>query len=214
VDNSNLPEELRLGMFSTIKNYNAWVRYSNNDHQPLRKDKGFDLRGVAIKVMGVDGEKVLQAYLLLKYQILSFTLNTNMPSRNNKHLSNITILLGLMLFVLVTILYFTYIFRDSNVDRMRSKYFPLIMALEIHKEKTGSYPLKFSEMKQTVPKFNIDPFLTMDKRSEDCIETNDIYCKRNEGKLWAGHFVIAETFHIDLICEFVLGVSTDFKCSK
>jgi len=59
IDNSALPENLRLGIFSSSKNYDAWVRYSNNDHQAMRKDKGFDLRGVAIKVMNVSGEKIL-----------------------------------------------------------------------------------------------------------------------------------------------------------
>jgi len=115
---------------------------------------------------------------------------------------------------LFLILYFTYLYRDSTVDRMRSKYFPLIMALEIHKEKTGDYPLKFTELKQTVPKFNINPYLNMDKRSEACIETNDIYCKRAEDTLWPGKFVLSETFDIDLVCRFVLGVSTDFECGK
>lgn len=59
VDNKNLPERNRVGLFSDNKSYSAWVRFSNNDHLPVRKDNKLDLRGMAIKVMGVEGKKVL-----------------------------------------------------------------------------------------------------------------------------------------------------------
>ena len=138
----------------------------------------------------------------------------SMQSNKRGTFKPIITLLSLILIVLSLNLYLAYFFRDSDVERMRSKYFPLIMALEIHKAKTGQYPLKFIELKKTVPSFDIKPCQDLDKRSEGCIETDDIYCRRNEGDLWEGSFVIAETFHIDLICRFILGFSTDFVCGK
>jgi hypothetical protein len=56
----NLPEELKVGVFGgEPKNYHAWVRFSNGNTQP-QKDKKKDIRGVAIKLMGVEGEKILR----------------------------------------------------------------------------------------------------------------------------------------------------------
>ncbi len=59
VSNDNLPKPLRVGVFSENKSYSAWVRFSNNDHMPVRKDNELDLRGMAIKVMNVQGRKIL-----------------------------------------------------------------------------------------------------------------------------------------------------------
>ncbi|WP_158856458.1 SRPBCC family protein [Lunatibacter salilacus] len=53
-----LPEELREGVFKKSKNYHAWVRFSNGNTKP-QKDRKKDIRGVAIKLMGVTGEKIL-----------------------------------------------------------------------------------------------------------------------------------------------------------
>ncbi len=55
----DLPPELRVGVFKEAKTYQAWVRYSNQDGVINPDIKG-DLRGMAIKLMGVPGEKLLQ----------------------------------------------------------------------------------------------------------------------------------------------------------
>jgi len=55
---SNLPAELRVGLFKTPKTYQAWIRFSNQDGT-INPDKGRDIRGMAIKLMGVAGEKIL-----------------------------------------------------------------------------------------------------------------------------------------------------------
>lgn len=59
----NLPEDLRVGLFKTPQTYPVWIRFSSggspekrgkfkSDHQP-------DVRGIAIKVINVEGQKVL-----------------------------------------------------------------------------------------------------------------------------------------------------------
>lgn len=54
----NLPEEFRVGVFREPKTYHAWIRFSNSDGT-IKADKSRDVRGMAIKVMGVPGEKIL-----------------------------------------------------------------------------------------------------------------------------------------------------------
>lgn len=61
VNNKNLPKELRVGLFSSNKNYPTWVRFSNNTSDPMSHDKDLDLRGIAIKVMYVPGKKIIPA---------------------------------------------------------------------------------------------------------------------------------------------------------
>lgn len=55
----NLPEEFRVGLFEQPKTYHAWVRFSNSDGT-IKADKSRDVRGMAIKVMGVPGAKILE----------------------------------------------------------------------------------------------------------------------------------------------------------
>ncbi len=62
VNNSLLPKANRLGIFSKNKVYESWIRFSNNDEKPVRKDNRGDLRGIALKVMGVEGEKMMDGH--------------------------------------------------------------------------------------------------------------------------------------------------------
>ncbi|MFT6961204.1 MAG: hypothetical protein ACJAWV_000914 [Flammeovirgaceae bacterium] len=74
---TNLPENLRVGLFETPKTYPAWIRISNAKRKP-QEDKKKDLRGMAIKVMEVEGEKLLESeknakthdFLLITHPIL------------------------------------------------------------------------------------------------------------------------------------------------
>ena len=54
----NVPAALRAGVFAQPRSYRAWVRFSNSSgaRQP---DEVGDARGLAIKLLGVDGPKVL-----------------------------------------------------------------------------------------------------------------------------------------------------------
>ena len=55
-----LPEELRVGVFREPRTYQAWIRFSNQN-DPMQADSKPDIRGMAIKLMGVPGEKLLEA---------------------------------------------------------------------------------------------------------------------------------------------------------
>lgn len=56
----NLPKAYRHGVFAEARSFAAWIRYSNGAPKP-QPDKKNDVRGIAIKLMGVPGEKVMAA---------------------------------------------------------------------------------------------------------------------------------------------------------
>src|SRR5436309_7965939 len=56
----NLPPELRHGVFREPRSYPVWVRYSNSFQTP-RKDIKPDICGIALKLMDVPGEKLLES---------------------------------------------------------------------------------------------------------------------------------------------------------
>lgn len=56
----DLPGDLRVGLFAQPATYRAWVRYSNSA-QTIENDAKADIRGMAIKLMGVPGTQMLQA---------------------------------------------------------------------------------------------------------------------------------------------------------
>lgn len=62
VNNRNIPRKHRKGIFKTNRTYESWIRFSNNDEKPVRHDNKGDLRGVALKFMGVEGEKIMDDY--------------------------------------------------------------------------------------------------------------------------------------------------------
>ena len=55
---ADLPVELRHGVFANAKTYPAWIRYSNGSPKK-QADRIGDGRGMAIKVMGVSGPKLV-----------------------------------------------------------------------------------------------------------------------------------------------------------
>lgn len=56
---NSLPKELAQGIFIPDQTYQAWIRFSNGSKDPSRADIENDARGMAIKVLGVPGEKLL-----------------------------------------------------------------------------------------------------------------------------------------------------------
>jgi len=56
---SGLPEELRVGLFREPGRYRAWIRFSNQ-FDVINPDRDKDIRGMAIKLMGVPGAKLLE----------------------------------------------------------------------------------------------------------------------------------------------------------
>ncbi len=53
----NLPPELGIGVFKQSRTYPVWVRFSNQNGT-VSPDTKPDIRGVAIKLMGVEGKKL------------------------------------------------------------------------------------------------------------------------------------------------------------
>jgi hypothetical protein len=53
-----LPPELAVGLFAAPRSYDAWVRFSNSDRTP-HPDLEKDGRGMAVKLLGVPGKKLL-----------------------------------------------------------------------------------------------------------------------------------------------------------
>jgi hypothetical protein len=53
----NLPSELRRGLFKEERSFPAWIRFSNGNTKALPDSKK-DIRGFAIKIMNVPGEKI------------------------------------------------------------------------------------------------------------------------------------------------------------
>ena len=54
-----LAPELRVGLFAEPATYQAWIRFSNQNGTVQSDIKG-DIRGMAIKLMGVPGQKILE----------------------------------------------------------------------------------------------------------------------------------------------------------
>lgn len=84
----NLPEELKVGVFAVEKDYHAWVRFSNGNTTP-QKDKKKDIRGAAIKLLGVPGEKILDNELLAETQDFLLMSTETFFSKSVKELSKL-----------------------------------------------------------------------------------------------------------------------------
>jgi hypothetical protein len=54
----DVPEKFRYGLFKEPCTYEAWVRFSSSSSQ-IRSDLAKDAHGMAIKLMGVEGPKIL-----------------------------------------------------------------------------------------------------------------------------------------------------------
>jgi hypothetical protein len=68
--NEHLPPELRQGVFQEGREYRSWIRYSNGSGRAAKDSEG-DGRGMAIKLLGVQGpklsddEKATQDFLMI-----------------------------------------------------------------------------------------------------------------------------------------------------
>ncbi|MBD2095608.1 catalase family protein [Trichocoleus sp. FACHB-591] len=73
----DVPEHFRIGVFKEPRTYRAWIRFSNGSSNVQSDLKG-DVRGMAIKLVGVSGEKLLedernaetQDFILINYPVL------------------------------------------------------------------------------------------------------------------------------------------------
>lgn len=79
---SDVPAAARLGLFKAPATYSAWIRFSNA-FSSIASDQAIDVRGMAIKVMGVEGQKLLESeqhektqdFLLINHNVF-FSPNT------------------------------------------------------------------------------------------------------------------------------------------
>ena len=64
-----LPKELRVGIFKEFREYPAWIRYSNGSGK-AQDDSVGDARGMAIKLMGIEGsESGSQDFLMINHPV-------------------------------------------------------------------------------------------------------------------------------------------------
>ncbi|WP_412473596.1 catalase [Halobacteriovorax sp. YZS-1-1] len=60
IDNSKLPQKLRVGLFEENRKYQSIIRFSNGDPDPSKADIEKDIRGMAVKIIGVPYQNYLQ----------------------------------------------------------------------------------------------------------------------------------------------------------
>ncbi len=82
----NLDAKYRVGVFKERKEYNCWVRFSNANLPP-ESDKKKDIRGIAIKLMGVEGDKILNGKQNEKTQDFLLMSSETFFSKNIKEFS-------------------------------------------------------------------------------------------------------------------------------
>lgn len=72
---ANLPENLRVGVFKEPATFPAWIRFSNGSGNAQQPDTKGDGRGMTIKLMGVEGKKLLddekhtQDFLMINHPV-------------------------------------------------------------------------------------------------------------------------------------------------
>lgn len=57
----NIPAQFAKGIFIPDQSYQAWIRFSNASKDASSADIDKDARGIAIKLLGVSGEKILES---------------------------------------------------------------------------------------------------------------------------------------------------------
>ncbi|MBJ8499156.1 catalase family protein [Acinetobacter oleivorans] len=57
----NIPAQFAKGVFIPDQSYQAWIRFSNASNDATSADINKDARGIAIKLLGVSGDKILES---------------------------------------------------------------------------------------------------------------------------------------------------------
>jgi hypothetical protein len=76
-----IPDNLAKGVFIPGKSYAAWIRFSNGSNDPTQADIKGDARGMAIKLLGVTGSKLIEDELQAQTQ--DFILSNHPVFFNN-----------------------------------------------------------------------------------------------------------------------------------
>lgn len=77
----DLPAQARVGIFAAPGTYEAWVRFSNAAFAPTSDHKP-DVRGVAIKILGVPGKKIIPGMEAATTQDFLMINTPRLPFRN------------------------------------------------------------------------------------------------------------------------------------
>lgn len=77
----DLPEEARVGLFREPGGYDAWVRYSNGS-PAIQSDRKGDVRGIAVKVLGVTGTQIIPELAASTTQDFLLIRTPSTPVRN------------------------------------------------------------------------------------------------------------------------------------
>jgi hypothetical protein len=78
---ADLPEHLRVGLFAKAATYRAYVRFSNGAGV-RQSDRRGDVRGMALKVVGVDGKKIIAGMEDAKTQDFLMIRTPTIPFRD------------------------------------------------------------------------------------------------------------------------------------
>lgn len=84
VNNQNLPSNLRIGIFKENKSFDGVIRFSNNHSNALAHDNLKDVRGMSLKLVGVEGEKILPDEKYATTQDLLMFGSPVFPIKNNR----------------------------------------------------------------------------------------------------------------------------------
>jgi len=133
----HLPTELKVGIFKEEKTYNAWVRFSNSNSKP-GPDKKKDIRGIAIKLMGVPGEKLLNDQHLEATQDFLLMSSETFFSRNLTQFKR-TLASSTSFFVTRIILYFLNPLHWNVLKRLLRSFIQCNNPLEIPYWSTQPY---------------------------------------------------------------------------
>ena len=84
----DLPAHARAGMFAQPRDYRAYVRFSNGSGRS-QHDKVPDVRGIAIKVIGVPGKKIIPGLENASTQDFLLVRSRSIPFRDARELTEI-----------------------------------------------------------------------------------------------------------------------------
>jgi hypothetical protein len=86
----DVPAELRHGVFREPRRYPAWIRFSSTSGTP-QADNQRDIRGLALKLMNVPGEKLLAPQMHATTQDFVFLITENFLTRNTQEFYDFTV---------------------------------------------------------------------------------------------------------------------------
>ncbi len=204
---SDIPEELKVGVFKTAKTYPTLIRVSNASGR-IQSDKKKDFRGFALKLLGVEGERFTQDeqqtqdFLLMSYPTMP--LGTVKLFRDAVYYAikwNPLVLVGKLLFSgNGNILKELKNGKHNDTSPLDIRYWSTT-PYQFGNEKVKYKLVPTSSVKSALPKPLTDDYLTenIDKHLQNDVATFDFYIQKFEseektpiedaGKEWKTPFI-------------------------